>query len=120
MIKPDANKACNLSHCLIKQGRYNEATFVLQQVFQRHFHGCDDPKSRTRADELWFELKSFQQPTMEQLSNVLNFRLEEDFADGLQRLMEELGSNIVNKKQPSRRLPIFEQNASLRDHEMAC
>ncbi|CAM9002641.1 unnamed protein product [Rhodiola kirilowii] len=122
MIDPDANKACNLSHCLIKQGRYNEATFVLQQVFQHQFHGCDDPKSRTRAEELWSELESFQlPPPMEQFSNILNFGLEEDFADGLQRLVEELGpNNNVNKKRPSRRLPIFEQIASFRDHEMAC
>ncbi|GJY17493.1 sulfur deficiency-induced 1-like protein [Tanacetum coccineum] len=32
MIDPDANKACNLGLCLIKQARYNEACSVLEHV----------------------------------------------------------------------------------------
>lgn len=33
-IDPDANKACNLSLCLIKQGRYREARLVLEDVWE--------------------------------------------------------------------------------------
>uniref|UniRef100_A0A7N0VNG3 Uncharacterized protein n=1 Tax=Kalanchoe fedtschenkoi TaxID=63787 RepID=A0A7N0VNG3_KALFE len=122
MIEPDGNKACNLSHCLIKQGRFNEARFVLEQVFQRQYQGCEDPKSRARAEELWMELESVQPSAPAPTTNILSYGLEEDFVDGLQRLMEGLGSDVVGQRRTksSRRLPIFEQIASFRDHEMAC
>ncbi|KAF5746335.1 hypothetical protein HS088_TW06G00506 [Tripterygium wilfordii] len=34
MVDPDANKACNLGLCLIKQARYEEARLILQRVLQ--------------------------------------------------------------------------------------
>ncbi|XP_042488232.1 protein SULFUR DEFICIENCY-INDUCED 1-like, partial [Macadamia integrifolia] len=34
LIEPDANKACNLGLCLIKQARYDEARSVLEDVLQ--------------------------------------------------------------------------------------
>nr|GMD85490.1 protein SULFUR DEFICIENCY-INDUCED 1-like [Ipomoea batatas] len=44
-IDPDANKACNLCLCLIKQGKYKEARYVLDGVLQGKLSGSDDPKS---------------------------------------------------------------------------
>nr|GME03505.1 protein SULFUR DEFICIENCY-INDUCED 1-like [Ipomoea batatas] len=44
-IDPDANKACNLCLCLIKQVKYKEARYVLDGVLQGKLSGSDDPKS---------------------------------------------------------------------------
>lgn len=57
MIDPDANKACNLDLCLIKQARYVETRFVLEDVLQGKLSGSDDPKSRNRAIELLNEIE---------------------------------------------------------------
>ncbi|KAF2285622.1 hypothetical protein GH714_006020 [Hevea brasiliensis] len=46
-IDPDANKACNLCLCLMKQRRYAEAHSVLDDVLKGKLSRSDDPKSKT-------------------------------------------------------------------------
>ncbi|KAL6185246.1 hypothetical protein ACLB2K_041380 [Fragaria x ananassa] len=60
IIDPDANKACNLCLCLIRQARYAEAQLVLDEVLQGKLSGSDDDKLKTRAGELLQELKTCQ------------------------------------------------------------
>ncbi|EPS63346.1 hypothetical protein M569_11439, partial [Genlisea aurea] len=52
MIDPDANKALNLSQCLINQGRFQEADAFLGQVLEQKLPGSQDQKSASRAREL--------------------------------------------------------------------
>lgn len=111
MIDPDANKACNLGQCLIKQARYNEARSILEDVLLRKLPGSDDVKPRNRADELMKELESKQpQPSV---SDLMGLDLDEDFVDGLERLMNGWTPSR------SRRLPIFEEISASRD-QLAC
>lgn len=109
MIDPDANKACNLALCLMKQGRYEEAYSVIQDVLQGRLPGSEDCKSRNRAEELILELRSMQ-PSLEQSDLV---GLDDDFVKGLEQLMNEWGPFR------SKRLPIFEEISSFRD-QLAC
>lgn len=109
MIDPDANKACNLGLCLIKQARYDDAYLVIQDVLQGRLPGCDDLKSRKRAEELVMELKS-RQPLVESSDLV---GLDDDFVKGLEQLMDEWGPLR------SKRLPIFEEISQFRD-QLAC
>ncbi|KAK3032153.1 hypothetical protein RJ639_034978 [Escallonia herrerae] len=111
MIDPDANKACNLGLCLMKQARYDEARSILEFVLQGTLPGSDDIKSRSRAEELLTELDSRQPPPF--LANLPGLDLEDDFVDGLERLMDEWAPNR------SRRLPIFEEISTFRD-QLAC
>ncbi|KAH6811443.1 Tetratricopeptide repeat superfamily protein [Perilla frutescens var. frutescens] len=103
MIDPDANKALNLSHCLIKQARYNEANAVLQDVLQYKLPGSDDFKSRNRAQELSLELLDNMELLPNVTSNLPGLTFEDDFVEALQRLINEWAPSR------SRRLPIFEQ-----------
>ncbi|GMY06118.1 protein SULFUR DEFICIENCY-INDUCED 1-like [Fagus crenata] len=109
MIDPDANKACNLGLCLIKQARYDDAYLVIQDVLQGRVSGYDDLKSRKRAEELVMELKS-RQPLLESSDLV---GLDDDFVKGLEQLMDEWGPLR------SKRLPIFEEISQFRD-QLAC
>lgn len=109
MIDPDANKACNLALCLMKQGRFEEAYSVIQDVLQGRLPGSEDCKSRNRAEELILELRSMQ-PSLEQSDLV---GLDDDFVKGLEQLMNEWGPFR------SKRLPIFEEISSFRD-QLAC
>ncbi|KAG8641916.1 protein SULFUR DEFICIENCY-INDUCED 1-like [Manihot esculenta] len=113
MIDPDANKACNLGLCLIKQARYDEARLVLENVLEGKFPGSEDCKSRKRAEELLVEVES-RQPLPE-ITEILGFDVDDDFVEGLERMMNEW------QWAPSRskRLPIFEQISSFRD-QIAC
>ncbi|KAJ8547116.1 hypothetical protein K7X08_010702 [Anisodus acutangulus] len=110
-IDPDANKACNLCMCLLKQARYIEARSVLQDVLQGKISGSDDLKSKTRAEELCKELEPFVSLGHTFPSPQLN--LEDAFLDGLDQL--------INQYAPfrSRRLPIFEEISPCRD-QLAC
>lgn len=110
MIDPDANKACNLSLCLIKQARCVEARSILEDVLNGRLPGSSDSKSMNRANELVMELESQQQPAAVTPSG---FNLEETIAEGLDLLMNEWA--------PSRpkRLPIFEEISQFRD-QVAC
>lgn len=109
MIDPDANKACNLALCLIKQARYDEARSVLLDVSQGRLPGSGDVKSRSRAEELLMEVKSRETP--DELTDMLGFNLDEDddFVKGLEKLMSEWAPSR------SKRLPIFEEISSFRD-----
>ncbi|XP_022769888.1 protein SULFUR DEFICIENCY-INDUCED 1-like [Durio zibethinus] len=109
MIDPDSNKACNLGLCLIKQGRYEDARSVLEDVLQRQIPGSEDMKARNRAEELLMELEAVQPPL--ELSDILG--LDDDFVNGLEVFMNEWAPVR------SKRLPIFEEISSFRD-QLAC
>ncbi|XVF21410.1 hypothetical protein REPUB_Repub12eG0088100 [Reevesia pubescens] len=109
MIDPDANKACNLGLCLIKQGRYDDACSVLGDILQRKIPGSEDIRARNKAEELLMELKAFQPQS--ELSDILG--LDDDFVNGLELLMNEWAPIR------SKRLPIFEEISSFRD-QLAC
>ncbi|PON72899.1 N-terminal acetyltransferase A, auxiliary subunit [Trema orientale] len=111
-IDPDANKACNLCTCLIKQTRYTEAQAVLDQVFQGKLLGSDEPKARNRAEELLKELEQCQS-TVFMPSNSLGLKIEDAFLEGLDQLMNQWTPSR------SRRLPIFEEISPFRD-QLAC
>ncbi|KAH1129916.1 hypothetical protein J1N35_001294 [Gossypium stocksii] len=102
MIDPDANKACSLGICLIKQGRYDDARLVLEEISQRKIPGSEEIRARNRAAELLMEINTFEPPPS-----------DGDFLNGLQLL--------VNKWGPARskRLPIFEEISSFKD-QLAC
>ncbi|KAK6914252.1 Tetratricopeptide repeat [Dillenia turbinata] len=111
-IDPDANKACNLGLCLIKQARYHEAWSVLEEVLQGKLFGSDDQKSRNRAEELLQELKPWESTN---LTPPLRETSPEDaFVHGLDQLM----SNWTTPSR-SKRLPIFEEIYPYRD-QLAC
>ncbi|XP_010038360.2 protein SULFUR DEFICIENCY-INDUCED 1 [Eucalyptus grandis] len=107
MIDPDANKACNLSLCLIKQGRYDEARVILINVLGGKLPGSNDYKPRRRAEELLSEVRSRQpQPDF---SDLLGLDMDDDFVKGIERLMNEWAPSR------SKRLPIFKEISSFRD-----
>ncbi|GMJ09021.1 SULPHUR DEFICIENCY-INDUCED 1 [Hibiscus trionum] len=110
MIDPDANKACNLGLCLIKQGRFDDAGSVLRDVLQGKIPGSEDIRARNRARELLMELEAFQPPL--ELSDIMGLD-DNDFFNGLELLMKEWAPAR------SKRLPIFEEIFSFRD-QLAC
>ncbi|KAK4492432.1 hypothetical protein RD792_003240 [Penstemon davidsonii] len=112
MIDPDTNKALNLCHCLIKQARFEEADLVLHEVLHYKLPGSDDPKSRSRAEELTWEL-NVKQPTSPFPLDLPDLNFEDDFVEALERVMNEWAPNR------SRRLPIFEEISQFRD-QLAC
>ncbi|KAK9944862.1 hypothetical protein M0R45_010408 [Rubus argutus] len=109
MIDADSNKACNLGLCLIKQGRYEDAQLVLEDVLHSRLPGADETKSRRRAHELLMELKSIHDPP----ESLDLLGLDDDVVRGLEQLMNEWGPFR------SKRLPIFEEISQLRD-QVAC
>ncbi|PIA36186.1 hypothetical protein AQUCO_03400239v1 [Aquilegia coerulea] len=111
IIDPDANKACNLGLCLMKQTRYDDARSVLEDILQGRLEGSDDSKSRSRAEELLQELR-LQQPSLFSSAST-TFNLEEVNFDELDQLMNEW------TRFRSRRLPIFEEISQFRD-QLAC
>ncbi|KAG7983292.1 hypothetical protein I3843_04G098300 [Carya illinoinensis] len=113
MIDPDANKACNLVFCLIKQARYEEAFSIMQDVLQGRLPGSDECKSRKRTQELIMELKSIWHPSLPLMESSddhdhIVLDLDEDFLKGLEQLMNEWGPLR------SKRLPIFEEISPFR------
>ncbi|TYJ27207.1 hypothetical protein E1A91_A07G170900v1 [Gossypium mustelinum] len=110
MIDPDANKACSLGICLIKQGRYDDARLVLEEISQRKIPGSEEIRARNRAAELLMEINTFEPPPSD-VSDILG--LDDDFLNGLQLLTNEWGPAR------SKRLPIFEEISSFRD-QLAC
>ena len=112
MIDPDANKACNLGLCLMKQGRLSEAIFVLEQVQQAQIPGSSEIKAQKRSADLLTEIRSRQ--SLPDSIDLLGLSVDVDFLNGLELL--------VNKKGPfsrSKRLPVFEEISSFRD-QLAC
>lgn len=111
IIDPDANKACNLCHCLIKQTRTAEAHAILNDVLQGDMVGSNDPKSQARAQELVRELESSQvSPPSGQESTS---SVEDALMQGLDHLMKQWTPFR------SKRLPIFEEISPFRD-PVAC
>lgn len=110
-IDPDANKACNLGLCLIKQTRFAEAQAVLDDIFRGTLLGSDEPKSINRAQELLCELEAHQSSSM--FSEPSGSSLEDVFVEGLDQLTSQW------TPYRSRRLPIFEEISSFRD-QLAC
>lgn len=111
LIEPDANKACNLALCLIKQARYTEARSVLEEILQGKLLGSDEPKSRNRAFELMKELETLESVNPSLTPPIAN--IEDAFIEGLDQLINSWTPNR------SRRLPIFEEISSFRD-QLAC
>ncbi|XAR62769.1 hypothetical protein NMG60_11017639 [Bertholletia excelsa] len=109
-IDPDANKACNLCMCLIKQQQYAKARWVLEDVLQGKLLGFDDPKSRHRAKEL---LKELEPRVSSDSSPCPGLTLDDAFLEGIDQLIKEW---IPFR---SRRLPIFEEISPYRD-QLAC
>lgn len=110
-IDPDANKACNLCLCLIRLERYDEARYVLEDVFQGRLPGSEDVKLRIRSQELLKEIE-YRKLAIEVPSSSVS--LENRFMGGLDQLMNHWTPTIR-----SRRLPIFEEIVSHRD-QLAC
>ena len=108
MIDPDANKACNLARCLIKQARNVEAHLVLNEVLQGKLPGSEDCQTQNRAQELMLELEPKWLPPPETVK-ITGFDLEDDFIDELEKLLNEW-SPLRTK-----RLPIFEEISSYRN-----
>lgn len=109
-IVPDANRACNLGLCLIKQGRHDEAMQVLEDVLLRRFSGLDDDKAVTRAEQLLRELC----PTTHVSSPLdIGFSFTEEIVERLDLVMNDWTPFR------SRRLPVFEELDAFRD-QMAC
>lgn len=113
MIDPDANKACNLGLCLIRQCRFAEAQRVLEEVLEGGLPGGDDPKPRRRAEELLMDLRLRREaaPPQAELSYPLGLSLDDDLVKGLERLVDELAPAAPR----SRRLPVFEEISPFRD-----
>ncbi|PRQ36941.1 putative acetyltransferase A, auxiliary subunit [Rosa chinensis] len=112
IIDPDANKACNLCLCLIRQARYAEARSVLDEVLQGKLSGSSEDKSKKRAAELLQELKQCQ-PVVLSSNNSLGLNIEDAFLEGLDQLVKHWTALR------SRRLPIFEEISPHRD-QLAC
>ncbi|XP_073009262.1 protein SULFUR DEFICIENCY-INDUCED 1-like isoform X1 [Typha latifolia] len=108
MIDPDANKACNLSLCLMKQGRLDEARCILGNVIGRKFLGDDDDrKTMKRAEELLREIDL----QFKHLFLVPNDERE------LEDEMMEMLDMVIKEWAPfgSKRLPIFEEISQFKD-----
>ncbi|KAL8262849.1 hypothetical protein R6Q59_024198 [Mikania micrantha] len=111
-IDPDANKACNLCLCLVKQGRFEEANTVLGDVLEGRISGSNDPKLMNRTMELVQELEPWRLAKV-QPGPIQEQTLNDAFIDGLDQL--------INQWTPlrSRRLPVFEEISTHRD-QVAC
>ncbi|EPS61522.1 hypothetical protein M569_13275, partial [Genlisea aurea] len=99
MIDPDANKALNLCHCLLKQGRYEEAGSALDDVLHYKIPGSDEAKSRNRAAELAVELLNSKRKN--RAPSLL--RSDRSSEDGFIEALDQWAAPR------SRRLPIFEE-----------
>ncbi|CAI9117857.1 OLC1v1019344C1 [Oldenlandia corymbosa var. corymbosa] len=109
-MDPDANKACNLGLCLMRQARFAEARHVLEDVIEGKIPGSDETKSRDRAEELLEELELCKS----KFSPISGFNnIEDAFSKGLDQLMSQWAP-----LRP-RRLPIFEEISPVRD-QLAC
>ncbi|XP_010558830.1 PREDICTED: protein SULFUR DEFICIENCY-INDUCED 1 [Tarenaya hassleriana] len=119
MIEPDANKACNLAMCLIKQGRYEEARSNLDDVLEFRVPGSEDRRTSQRAEELLRELEYLlpraRSQDMEDI--LLGNILDVDLVNGLDQIM---GQEYTLFRSKSKRLPIFEEISSFRNHQLVC
>ncbi|KAJ8441373.1 hypothetical protein Cgig2_009081 [Carnegiea gigantea] len=111
MIDPDANKACNLGQCLMKQARYDEARLVLEEVVMDQVPGSDNLRWRSRAEELLLDLESRQPPFV--LSNLVGLHLYDELQDGLEQPLAQ------SDPTSPRWLPIFEEIYNFKG-QLAC
>lgn len=108
-IEPDANRACNLGLCLIKQRKHEEARQVFEGVLLRRISGSDDDKVVGRAEQLLHEFGP-----MMHVSSPLDVGLSVS-----EEITERLNL-VMNEWTPFRsRLPVFEEIATCRD-QIAC
>lgn len=119
MIDPDANKACNLSLCLIEQGRLEEANRILRDVLERKYTTFSDSKIFRRAEELMARINSQTKFLIWDIKNekpVLN-----DDQSKMDDDMIEMLDMVIKQWAPfrSKRLPIFEEISDFRD-PVAC
>ncbi|XP_054785392.1 protein SULFUR DEFICIENCY-INDUCED 1-like [Prosopis cineraria] len=101
MIEPDSNKACNVGQCLMRQARFEEARWVLEQVIA----GSDKGKVVKRAQDMMSELKL--------TASHARLGPHDALVKGIDQLLPVWGYNR------SRRLPIFEQITPLTD-QLSC
>lgn len=115
IIDPDANKACNLSLCLMKQSRHSEARAVLEQVLHNKVGGSNDQKSRKRAEVLMKELEEAELANKLLMMGLSSGGSEDYDGDGF------INQSVMNRSplRSSRRLPIFEEISQFRD-QLAC
>ncbi|XP_010522415.1 PREDICTED: protein SULFUR DEFICIENCY-INDUCED 2 [Tarenaya hassleriana] len=107
VIEPDANKACNLCTCLMKQGKQEEARSILCDVIQGNISGYEDPRLRNRVNELLRELEPPQEA-------VFTSTVMDGHEGGPDQFVKEW-----TRPHRMRRLPIFEEILPLRD-QLAC
>ncbi|CAN7138875.1 protein SULFUR DEFICIENCY-INDUCED 2 [Brassica rapa] len=112
VVEPDANKACNLCTCLIKQGKFDEArTILFRDVLQEKREGFgDDSRLKARVQELLSELDVFASVSVECEVGMDEIAVVE----GIDEFMKEWRRPLR-----TRRLPIFEEILPLRD-QLAC
>ncbi|RID40226.1 hypothetical protein BRARA_J00287 [Brassica rapa] len=109
VVEPDANKACNLCTCLIKQGKLDEARSILfRDVLQEKRE--DDSRLKARVQELLSELDVFASVSVECEVGMDEIAVVE----GIDEFMKEWRRPLR-----TRRLPIFEEILPLRD-QLAC
>ncbi|KAK1413681.1 hypothetical protein QVD17_35457 [Tagetes erecta] len=101
-IDPDANKACNLCLCLLKQNKHEEANAILGDILEGKISGSNDAKLMNRTKELVQELEPWRLA-----------QAQPGPSEGFDQLM--------NQWSPlkSRRLPVFEEISTYRD-QLAC
>lgn len=115
LIEPDANKACNLCTCLIKQAKHDEARSILCDVIQGNLLGYEDPRLKTRVDELFREVEPAQEVAFSSVGmDNHEAGLEDLVVEGVDQLVKEW-----TRPYRTRRLPIFEEILPLRD-QLAC
>ncbi|KAL1188773.1 Protein SULFUR DEFICIENCY-INDUCED 2 [Cardamine amara subsp. amara] len=120
VIEPDANKACNLCTCLIKQGKHDEARSILSRdVLPENREGSGDPRLKARVQELLSELEPQEEEApaaaLASISVECEVGLDENaVVEGLDEFVKEW-----RKPYRTRRLPIFEEILPLRD-QLAC
>ncbi|KAF8106503.1 hypothetical protein N665_0139s0092 [Sinapis alba] len=118
-VEPDANKACNLCTCLIKQGKLDEARSILfRDVLQEKKEGFDgDSRLKVRVQELLSELEPREQEADVFASVSVECEVGMDeiaVVEGIDEFMKEWRRPLR-----TRRLPIFEEILPLRD-QLAC
>lgn len=114
VVEPDANKACNLCTCLIKQGKVDEArTILYRDVLQEKREGFDDDsRLKVRVQELLSELEPV---VASSVSVECEVGMDEiAVVEGIDEFMKEWRRPLR-----TRRLPIFEEILPLRD-QLAC
>ncbi|CAH8283006.1 unnamed protein product [Eruca vesicaria subsp. sativa] len=119
VIEPDANKACNLCSCLIKQGKLNEARSILfRDVLEKKKGFDDDLRLKLRVQELLSELERGEEEEAVLASVSVECKVGMDeiaVVEGIDEFVKEWRRPTFR----TRRLPIFEEILPLRD-QLAC